>query len=42
MSRIAFTEARIRALKTRKAAYDLRDSKLTGFGSRGPTRARKS
>ena len=34
MSRIAFTEARIRALKTRKAAYDLRDSKLTGFGVR--------
>ena len=34
MSRIAFTEARIRALKTRKAAYDLRDSKLRGFGVR--------
>ena len=34
MSRTTLTEARIRALKPRKTAYVLRDSKLRGFGVR--------
>ena len=34
MSRTTLTEARIKALKPRKTAYILRDSKLRGFGLR--------
>ena len=34
MSRTILTEARIRALKPRKTAYDIRDGKLAGFGVR--------
>ena len=34
MSRTTFTEARVRALKPRKTAYDLRDIELRGFGVR--------
>ena len=34
MPRIALTDARIRALKTRKTTYDIRDGKLRGFGVR--------
>ena len=34
MSRTTLTEARIRALKPRKTAYVLRDTKLRGFGVR--------
>ena len=34
MSRIALTDARVRALKTRKTPYDIRDGKLRGFGVR--------
>ena len=41
MSKVTLTEARVRALRPRKTVYDIRDGKLAGFGSRGPTRARK-
>ena len=34
MPRIALTDARVRALKTRKTTYDIRDGKLRGFGVR--------
>ena len=34
MPRTTLTEARIRALKPRKTAYDIRDGKLRGFGVR--------
>ena len=34
MARIVLTEARIRALGSRNAAYDIRDGKLKGFGIR--------
>ena len=34
MSRTTLTDARVRALRPRKSAYDTRDSKLTGFGVR--------
>ena len=34
MPRIALTDARVRALKTRKTTYDTRDGKLRGFGVR--------
>ena len=34
MARITLTAARVTALRPRKAAYDTRDSKLTGFGVR--------
>ena len=34
MSRIALTDARVRALKTRKTPYDIRDGELRGFGVR--------
>ena len=34
MPRTALTNARIRALGPRKATYDIRDGKLTGFGLR--------
>ncbi len=34
MSRTTLTDARVRALRPRKSAYDTRDSKLTGFGIR--------
>ena len=34
MPRIALTDARVRALKRRKTTYDIRDSKLRGFGIR--------
>ena len=32
MPNITLTEARVRALRPRKTAYDIRDGKLTGFG----------
>ena len=32
MPRTVLTDARIRALRPRKAAYDIRDGKLPGFG----------
>ena len=34
MPNIALTDARVKALRPRKAAYDLRDAKLRGFGVR--------
>ena len=34
MPRIALTDARVRALRHRKTAYDIRDGKLSGFGVR--------
>ena len=34
MARTTLTDARVRALRPRKSAYDTRDSKLTGFGVR--------
>ena len=34
MSRTTLTDARVRALRPRKSAYDTRDSKLRGFGLR--------
>ena len=34
MPRITLTDARVRALRPRKTAYDTRDGKLTGFGVR--------
>ena len=34
MSRTTLTDARVRALRPRKSAYDTRDSKLAGFGVR--------
>ena len=34
MPKITLTEARVKALKPRRAAYDIRDSKLRGFGVR--------
>ena len=34
MPRITLTETRVRALKSRSAAYDIRDRKLKGFGVR--------
>ena len=34
MPRTDLTDARIRALKPRKTAYDIRDGKLRGFGLR--------
>ena len=34
MPRVTLTEARVEALKPRKAAYDIRDGKLKGFGVR--------
>ena len=34
MPRTDLTDARVRALKPRKSAYDIRDSKLRGFGLR--------
>ena len=34
MPRTDLTDARVRALKTRKTAYDIRDGKLRGFGLR--------
>ena len=34
MARITLTDARVRALRPRKTAYDTRDGKLTGFGVR--------
>ncbi len=34
MSRIALTKARVKALRPRKTAYDIRDGKLRGFGVR--------
>lgn len=34
MAKITLTEARLKALKPRRAAYDIRDSKLRGFGVR--------
>ena len=34
MPRTALTDARVRALRPRKAAYDIRDGKLKGFGVR--------
>ena len=34
MPTIALTEARVKALRARPSAYDIRDAKLTGFGVR--------
>ena len=34
MPRTDLTDARVRALKPRKTAYDIRDGKLRGFGLR--------
>ena len=34
MPRTGLTDARIRALRPRKSAYDVRDAKLRGFGLR--------
>ena len=34
MPNIALSEARVKALKPRKSAYDIRDAKLRGFGVR--------
>ena len=34
MPRITLTDARVRALRPRKTAYDTRDGKLKGFGVR--------
>ena len=34
MSNLTLTDARVRALRTRKSAYDIRDAKLRGFGVR--------
>ena len=34
MARVTLTDARFRALPTRKTAYDIRDGKLKGFGVR--------
>ena len=34
MPRISLTDARVAALTPRKTAYDIRDSKLRGFGVR--------
>ena len=36
MARTALTDARIRALRPRNIAYDIRDGKLGGFGVPGP------
>ena len=41
MPRTALTDARLRALKPRKTAYDIRDGKLRGFGVRVMTSGRK-
>ena len=41
MARITLTNARIRALKPRKSAYDIRDAKLRGFGVRVTPAGRK-
>ena len=41
MPRITLTDARLRALRPRKAAYDTRDGKLTGFGVRVLSSGRK-
>ena len=41
MTRINLTDARVAALKPRRAAYDLRDAKLRGFGVRVSTSGRK-
>ena len=42
MPRTALTNARIRALGPRKAAYDIRDGKLKGFGVRNFAKAKTS
>ena len=34
MAKITLTEAHVRALRSRKTAYDTRDGKLKGFGVR--------
>ena len=34
MPNIALSEARVKALKSRKSTYDIRDGKLRGFGVR--------
>ncbi len=34
MPKVALTEARVRALKSRKHSYDIRDGALRGFGVR--------
>ena len=41
MAKINLTEARIRALRARKVAYDVRDGKLRGFGVRVSPSGRK-
>ena len=41
MPRTALTDARLRALKPRKSAYDIRDGKLRGFGVRVMPSGRK-
>ena len=34
MANITLSEARVKALRTRRAAYDIRDAKPKGFGVR--------
>ena len=41
MSRTTLTDARVKALKPRKSAYDIRDGNLKGFGVRVQTTGRK-
>lgn len=41
MPRVALTEARVRALRSRKHSYDVRDGALRGFGVRVLTSGRK-
>ena len=41
MSRVTLTDARVKALKPRKSAYDIRDGNLRGFGVRVQTTGHK-
>ena len=41
MSRVILTDARVKALRPRKTAFDIRDGKLAGFGVRSCPRGRK-
>ena len=42
MPNIALSEARVKALKSRKSTYDIRDRKLRGFGVQGDAFGRQA
>ena len=42
MPKVILTDARVKVLRPRRTAYDIRDGKLRGFGVRNFTKAKTS